>query len=203
MILGITASAVEVAPPPPSLFAWNPSDKSSGVDLSNSNKTATKNAVNNFTWRMVRSVTSRASGLYYFEVTYDAGGDGIIGLAASGANLENFPGSDAFGMGYRPPVPNWFGTVAGTNGFPAIGDVTCFAADLNNRRLWTRQKGGNWNGSASNSPVSNVGGAAFNANMTGSVFIALGVQVNGQQWTLNTGQDPFAFSVPSGYSAWG
>jgi hypothetical protein len=70
------------------LTTWNPSDKGSGITLSNGNKTATGSS-GNF---KVRGTTSHVStGKYYFELNTISivGGQGFFGLGNSGLNLTD------------------------------------------------------------------------------------------------------------------
>ena len=181
--------------------ALNPLDTSPDITLSNSNRTATSTFSQ---WRSSRSITAHSAGRYYLEWTYNGGGDGILGFMDSAASLASYVGSSADSCGYRAVYMAWYGTAAGgLASAPVAGDIICVSINLNTRKFWVRLNGGYWNGSAGNDPVTGVGGASLGTSMTAAVYAAISVQIVGQQWTLNSGQVPFAQAMPSSDVAWG
>lgn len=80
---------------------WNPADKSSLIDLSNGDLTATRGGTSGSD-RMARAVVSKSSGKWALPILITTSGGGSIdlGIATSAANLGSYVGSDANGYGY-------------------------------------------------------------------------------------------------------
>jgi hypothetical protein len=83
---------------------WNSADKSGDITLSGSDLIATR-ATGTASYVGVRSVSSKSSGKYYFEieVTYvGSGGNEGFGVANGTASLTNYPGGDLNSIGEFP-----------------------------------------------------------------------------------------------------
>jgi hypothetical protein len=183
----------------------DPSNKSASVTLSNTNSTATFGSGQS----MVIGNTGVNSGKYYFEVTFTSGtnsGNAAVGLVPKTETLTAQ-------IGYNDPSANYSvgcfqnsgniykngGTSAGSaSAFNTAGNVVQVAYDAGNRLVWFAVNGGNWNGSAANSPATGVGGIAVGG--TAAMFPAIGTD-SASVWTSNF-NTAFAYSIPSGFSAW-
>lgn len=170
----------------PSFTTLNPADKGSAVTLSNGNLTATFAVSSNI---MVRAVQSKSVGKFYWEVTAGAIPNVIVGIAKSGATLNNYLGQDANGWGYygfngnmtNNAVSSAYGATYTT------GDVIGVALDCDNGTL-TFYKNGVSQGQA----FSSLSGTFFPA-VSGSTGAA-------ESCTINFGATAFAFTPPTGFT---
>src|SRR6266478_3659867 len=122
---------------PTAVFAtWNPTDKSTSLDLSNGNLTW---SVNTSGERYVRSTASRSSGKIYWEIHIDADSGFAQG---SGIANASFPLDGTFiGGGNSVGVYSdgeIFGVSGGNVGAYASGDTLCFAIDIIANLFWVR-----------------------------------------------------------------
>jgi hypothetical protein len=182
---------------------WNPSDKTSGVTLSNGNLTAA--AVLGGGEEGVRGTLSHSSGKYYFEVTdtLDTFGHSYIGVANSSSNLSSVPFGygDSNGAGYYAANGVLYANTGSTSiagSFYTTGNVISIAVDVTNHLIYWA-KNGTWQNSAN--PGLGTGGADYIT--TSPVFPAYSLSALSSTVTLNTGATAFAYSIPSGFSAWG
>jgi hypothetical protein len=168
----------------PSVATWSASDKGSNVSLSGSNLIATFTAASNV---MVRATESRSAGKFYWEVTVTASAV-LVGIAKSGATLNNFLGQDANGWAYQPSTGNKItGNVSSSYGASyTTGDVIGVALDCNAGTLTFYKNG-----------VSQ--GTAF-TGLSGTFFPAVSGNTSSTGTaTVNFGATPFAFTPPTGY----
>jgi hypothetical protein len=179
-----------------------------GPDLTVSGLTVSNSTSNP---ESVRSTIAR-SGKVCFEVTFTktAGGQFGIGISNNPGALMNFPGADAYSLGY------WSGTQTLTFGngsgpfLPGAGngDVWDLCEDSANESIWVRDNGGNWNANASANPATNTGGSAGTVSpLSGRVFklpvyAFVAVTGAGNSATVNFGASSFVYALPSGFSAW-
>jgi hypothetical protein len=184
--------------------AWNPSDKSTGVTLSNSNKTATLNTSG---WHGVRDSVGKASGKWYWEVavnTVDANRDQFNGIATSGETLD--PSSGNFADVTTNTAYMYYGydgnkTAGGSvttsygNTYTA-GDVIQVALDMDNGKIWFG-KNGTWQNSGNPTAGTN---AAF-TGISGTFYPFFGANSGTQGVTANFGGSPFNYSAPDGFTA--
>jgi hypothetical protein len=189
----------------PAFSSWNPADKAT-VTLTNSNLTAT---CTSSAPSGVRSVASKTSGKYYFEITTGAT------WAGSGSSLGLATASFAFGAGNQSGfagVVRAIGSnggiyIDGTHSGVSLGVITssqliCFAVDLSAGLFWARSgAAGNWNNNASNNPATGVGGLSLGAMSGSALFVAFGSQSNNDVCTANLGASAFSGAVPSGFTA--
>lgn len=184
----------------PSAAYWNPADADPNIVLTNSDHTAESSA----NPANVRSVTSHASGTYYFEIVADktGGGDFSIGLA-NGSYLLNtsFLGENTDGLGYYSDDGNFYENSIGTayGGIVSFGEtkVFGFAMDLTNKLAYVYIDGVVQN---SGDPVGGTGGYAF--SLSGPFFVAANPNP-GCAMTLRTALADFSYTPPTGYQAWG
>lgn len=177
----------------------NPADKSSQITLSGGNLIATKNTA--FSYASARSIASATTGKYYLECTRTTAPGSVVGIGAanSTASLANYLGVDNDSISALSTLPNLTANNANVGAYGAtwntIGAGVDVAIDVTNRKIWVRNRGGNWNNDviANQNPATNTGGVAFPANMaSGAVFIGV---------TVFDGAAPDAISVNFGASA--
>ena len=183
---------------------WNPSDKTSNVTLSNGNLTATSVVVS--AQQAVRGTLSNSSGKYYFEVTdtTDTVSYSFIGVANSNSSLslDTAGVSDSNGAGYWAHDGTLYADTNSTRisgSTYATGDVISIAVDVTNHLIYWA-KNGTWQNSAN--PGLGTGGADYITTLPVFPYYMLFVP-NSTVVTLNTGATAFAYSIPSGFSAWG
>ena len=207
--LGVTyVSESGAVVPPITPVTWD-SATSSNVTLSGGNLVATNTTGGSNICGARVPGSFKSSGKYYFEATITTfiGGSGNgVGIAlasvnygdmsivASGYNMVRFSNGTTYANG----------SLTGTGlGARSAGDVIGVAIDLDNRQSWFRvAPSGNWNGSGTANPATNVGGIAIPAgamcpfcNFGGSGSAANNVT------TANFGASAFSGAVPSGFTA--
>jgi len=183
--------------------AWNPSDKSASLTLSNGNLTATQTVSGSF--HSVRSVTGHSSGKWYFEVkitTPGTGPDGLVGIALSTMALSNYyigQGSDGNGVdvvgAYYVNGGNQSGSSAASYG---VNDIVMVAADITAGKIWFG-KNGSWVGAQDPAAGLNAVGTGVSAGTWHAAVSPYANSANAS-YTINS---PFTYTPPSGFSGWG
>lgn len=161
---------------------WNPSDKGSGITLSNGNLTSSGQP-------MVRATDSRSSGKWYWEVTVVASANSAIGVASAAANLLNYTGGDSHGWGYYCNGGVLHGGITGTQAAYAAGAIIGIALDMDALTVQFYK-----DGTATGALIAGLEATMFPANGSGG-----GTDI----FTANFGATSFAYAPPSGYSAYG
>jgi hypothetical protein len=201
---GVDIGAFEVS----STTTWNSSDKANNITLSNGDLTF---ALGSNAYDGVRSVASASAGKKYWELTANTIVSSPLyileGIANSSVPVNGgstyYLGYDSAGIGWQGNGEVWTkrGIVATVQGW-AQGDTLCFALDLDNKRIWFRTNGGNWNNNPASDPATNTGGIDISTLDSGPYF-AFGQGASGRDTlTANFGGSPYAHSVPSGFSNW-
>lgn len=204
--------AAAVAPPVLSYPTWSTAaaDKDTGIVLSNGNLTvgSTVSSAGG-----VRATAGGASGgKYYYEVSFVAGtagsntGCGIIPAANSITNWAAAGTGGLINLNFSSGQIYYSGSSTGiTLGSLFASHTICNAIDLVNNRFWARIDGGNWNGSGTADPATNVGGINISSIFSGiAAYPAASMQAAVSPCsTANFGASSFAFSKPSGFSSFG
>jgi hypothetical protein len=145
--------------------AWDAADLV-GLTLTSSDRTASSPVVP----AAVRTTQGRAlgtAGKYYGEfVPIISSGAPNIGIKLSTATINNTTSSF-----YMDGDGDLFisGTTTGVNiGTPTSSQHIGMAIDMGAKRAWMRLPGGNWNGSATADPTTNVGGIDISALTVGT-----------------------------------
>lgn len=186
---------------------WNPADET-GVTLSDSNHIATNTAGGNFGVRGAPTSHGTSDpGKFYLEFSTIAFPSG-----AGGSSLGFTNPSAALGAGSDIGVTHAgdvYGTVAHTQGNIGVPpwSIIGFAVDTINFMLWATLDGVTWFG-RTGLGTPNPATATAGADLTGytspllphiwfsNVFGGTGT------CTINAGDRPFSFAIPSGFAAW-
>ena len=175
---------------------WNPSDKGALITLSEGNLTATCSGV----WDSVRSIASRTSGKFYFEITINDYQYTMSGVATSGASMSNYLGSDSYGLGFMSASSTFYvGNTFTANGKTAVllenDDVVCIALDIDAGKLWYG-KNGAWIGSGD--PAA---GTDWTFSFEGGTELFAAFSAEAANGTANFGDSAFSYTVPSGFES--
>ena len=170
----------------PQYTAWNPSDKGTGITLSNGNRTAVASAQ-----CIVRSVLSKSSGKWYWELTIDDANYSCPGISDGSADLNLRPGFDAFSWAYQYNTGNKVnnGSATAYGAAYTLNDVLGFKLDADAGTVEILLN------NASQGTITLTGLTRPYYAMWGSVN-ALGGGA-----TANFGSVAFAYSVPAGYNS--
>lgn len=175
---------------------WNPHDKAAGITLSNGNLTATRAGSS---WNAVRSVESRSSGKWYWEVKIDVANDAnnMVGIGTSSETLT-YPGKTAEGYGYYGGNGQKYTSGAGIayGSTYTANDVIGTALDLDNGKIWW-SKNGVWQ--ASGVPASGTNPAY--TGVVGTFFAMTAMNVTGSKHTANFGAFSFTYTPPTGFKS--
>jgi hypothetical protein len=177
------------------------SNKYSGLSLSNGNLTATTDGAYNY--ESVRATNYKSSGKFYFEVTATSLAYLFIGICNatySNTTLGNHPGVDTNGYGYWSYGYYYYNNSSIGTVPPSYvsGDKIMVAYDMTAGYIWWG-KNGTW---------TNSGNPATGANpiftgLTGNMYPCISNYASavGYNATINFGNTAFAYTVPSGFSA--
>jgi hypothetical protein len=190
---GIHASASQAAPAV--IYATlNPNDKGTTVALSNGNLTDVSSVGSG-----VRGTLGKSSGKWYYEMTIQAlaGGQAPLAGVAGGSNTLQMGWYGTTDYLYWPSssgeLISGYGNrvIYGANA--AAGDVVGVAVDLDNRQMTFYQNG-----------VSLGVGYSSATLPAGTYSPFVSDPYNGSSsttLTVNFGQSPFKYSVPTGFNA--
>ena len=191
---GIQPSTTPVASPV-TYATLNPGDMGSTTVLSNGNLTDVSSLASG-----VRGTLGKSSGKWYYEMTVNSMENATfspaLGIATSTTPLSG--GAWVSGPGEYIYYGTWNGElISGNNSRAAYGsnfyagDVIGVAVDLDNHLVTFYRNGTSQ-------------GVAFSSLPTATYFPFVsdaGDSTYSSQETLNFGQNPFKYSVPSGYNA--
>jgi hypothetical protein len=199
------ATATIAASGAPTFTAWNPSDKSAAISLSNSNRTTS--AAPNWDGYGIRSVTSHTSGKRIFELVTT--GYTYQGIAPASTTLSYPGGGTSTGAIISYPNDIYFTTVSGvqSNLYTATPvrtepGTTTYAFDFDADLMWIAFNGGDWNNNPSADPATGTGGVSIASVTNSTWFIYCGFGDAGTS-VLNAGHAAFAKTTPAGFTAWG
>jgi hypothetical protein len=208
--LPVTFETIGIVAPPITPTALNPSDKDSHITLSGNNLTAAGTAG----WTgLVRAVSGKTSGKYYWEATFNAAAaQSGVGVALSTLPVATTTFSNV-STGKCGLVQNATVFVDGASTFSidgvggssivfgaiASGTVICVAVDLDVKEVWYRLgAAGNWNNSAARNPATGVGGANIPTVTTAYPTLCFG---GADSITANFGATAFVGTVPAGFTS--
>jgi len=190
---------------------WNPADTGANITFSNGNLTASK-ASGNSSWTTVRGTASNNSGKKYFEITATTGTQYFeFGAAAAGGSLADHLGAlgvTSFGEDVRSGIEQQETTFApaglGLGVWPGFtsGQTVGFAVDLDGGKVWVAPNGTyTWYNAASDPAAGTIQPWNFTANT--ALFPGCSLFGSDSVAATLTTTAPFAFTVPTGFSAWG
>lgn len=199
----LTAVAALHVVPPPSGTTLDPATKTSNATLSNGNLTSTSTG----SAAHAKSTTSHDSGHYYLEVTTGTASSGSVGLGLANSTyaigFSPYLGDDGNSIGYWNDgkivhvnnsydvgvIPSW-----------TSGDNVGFDIDLDVGQFRARVNGGTWSSWYSIGNLARQLGGAWIAT---DVWFVVDLYAGGEDATVNFGASSFAYTAPTGASAWG
>jgi hypothetical protein len=205
------SDTVTVDAVPLTYSAWNPSDKSGSIDLSDSNRRASRNTSTPSANAMVRSVTSKNSGKWYVEeyMQYSPNFD-CWGVAQSSTPLgpTSAPGIDANSWAvYSDTGEKYHNNILTTYGLPTkVGTQrrVMRAIDLDNGRMKFGSEitpgGGVYWGDGAGGGTTDFDAApwAF-TNLNGDIFLALSLHSSVEGSGTPFGSARTTYFDPAGY----
>jgi hypothetical protein len=172
--------------PPASGTTWNPADKAANVTLAGGNLQA-GHQIGDFAFGNARATTSKTTGKWYFEFTVAGTPINLgIGLANATSSLTAYLGSDGNSQG-------WYNSGFGGSASFTGGDVLGVAFDADNDLVWYAK-----NNTFTGNPTAGTGGTAIGL---ATFFPAFSSQDPADTGTANFGGTAFAYTPPSGFSA--
>jgi hypothetical protein len=183
---------------------WNASDKGARVTLSGTPAlTATGNG-GDFGSDSVRSVASKSSGKFYYEVTVGgAVGSGGPGCANGSADVTSNGGADtnsAIWLRFGDLFYNGGNLFSNAAMAYSTGHVLAIAVDIDNGRIWCKNltTATDWNNNGSADPATNTGGGNIGA-MSNPVFAYCSCHHDADSFTANFGDSAYTGTPPSGF----
>jgi hypothetical protein len=165
----------------------NPLDKSASVVLSKGNLNGSHSGASWITMRS--SIPFPETGKWYVEAQLITSvGNGMVGLGTASAGLGNYAGADAFGWSYSAGTGQKFTSGAGAayGATYATTDIIGVAFDASAGTLTFYKN--------------NVSqGVAYSGLSSGPYFLM--PSANQNEWEVNFGQRPFAYTPPTGFKS--
>jgi len=158
-----------------------------------------------------RSLSYRATGSYYFEVSVHnyVGDDSAIGLIKRGGvyNDMHYGNAEAIAFFFHDGSIWNSDTEVKKLGEVPKGSRVDVAVDLDLQQLWLRINDGSWQGMGDDAdPETGVGGFSFASfQKEGAAIMALYAGPNtgkGDALTLNAGSQEFSGYEPAGFEGW-
>jgi len=188
---------------------FSSNDKGANITISGAhNKLATMGAP---VWNSSRGATARVSGKYYFEMefTHGFGGGLIVALTGPGTTLTDFIGASSLGSAFAVYNNNTFGSYglisyggATFTNTPVTGNKVMFAIDLGAGKGWCKlSTDSGWAGAGAD-PATGAN-PMFTWGQTAVWFPGASINSSTNSVTLNTGQQAFTNTPPSGFNPWG
>ncbi|MGY4499171.1 hypothetical protein ACVWYH_003102 [Bradyrhizobium sp. GM24.11] len=159
----------------------------------------------------VLTTSGKASGMFYFEMTYTTQTTGAnvgLGIGTTASTYANMGGSATVGAECYMGSGNLYanGSFSGKSIAGRVsGDVVGVAVDLGNLRVWFKKVSGtpgNWNNDGTADPATNTGGITIPSG-TYIPFVTYGGSsgLSGGVFTANFGASPFTGALPSGFTS--
>jgi hypothetical protein len=191
---------------------WSTTDKTSGLTLSNANRTVTHIAGGN-TVEGIRSIASTAANqkVYLEHVVGAVTTNWSFGFAVIGANLANGNNLDSISpslaVGFSTSNGVYKDADNGVGAFVAVaaliaGDRLGIAFNTQTLLIWGRKNGGLWMPAIGGAQDPAAGTGGLGVVMTGSPYFAwCGMDANnGDNWTTNFASSDWVDAAPSGYT---
>ena len=160
------------------------------------------------TWQSIQGTLAFSSGKFYYEATVlatDSTANIIVGAGTNQVGKAgltgSFPGNNAYSWGVQfggttYKINNGTFTNIGTSYSFTTGDVLQVAVDVTNGNFWVG-KNNTWLVSGNPS----TGANPLFTNVTGAVTAQVALYDSNNQLACNFGQQPFAYTPPTGFNA--
>lgn len=177
---------------------WDPATKNADIALSGTDNSVMTGTVSG--WKSVRGILGNSSGLLYFELVTAAPAEvQMAGFSDATPNLNGYGGSDAHGWTTYSGSGNKYHSAVNSACLPvwgaSAGNVVQIAINFSTGSVWFGLNG-TWVGD----PVAGTG-AAY-TGLTGTLYPCGSSNTVGASLQLNVLASEFAYTPPSGYSAW-
>ena len=190
----ITAASVTYA-------TWNPSDKTSGIDLTGSNLIATHRVGVGYNGEGVRATVGKSSGKYFarFLTNIGVGSEYSIGVCGLAEPLSDYGGSSTISIGlYMDGTVYYNAALVTTIQATSSGQIVDMALNLDDDLIFFRTALGNWNNNPLADPVTGVGGIAL--GVAGTVYPYVSMFYDTEYCQAYFDPAGWGVSPPSGYS---
>lgn len=197
----------------PTSGAWNSADETNANYVISNNDLTASTGGGAGSDGGVRALTSHASGSgkWYFELACgafsNAVGSQLIGITTLARSLATLGASTSSSFSITAASDIFYNAGFIDTISPIANNTACWAIDMVNLRAWVRRNAGNWNNNASNDPATNVGGiniaSIFTANAAYPFYCATDNVTSTVTANFLGTTTAFAFTMPSGFSAWG
>ena len=186
---------------------WDPAKKHADITLSGGNLIATQTTTGNF--RNVKSVAGSLTGKRYFECRLNAATTPayvvVVGLGTVAASLSSAissQGGSSYSCGLYADGNALNGPSGGvgtdTGKAIGVGEWAGLAVDFTAEKAWVRDATG-WAGD----PVAGTGNSFSFATIGLTLYAMVGGYTTGDEIEANFGASSFAYTIPSGFIAWG
>jgi hypothetical protein len=188
---------------PTNTHAWNPSDKSANLVLSDSNHAATNTTTGSNSG--TRASTSHATGKWYLEFSNNvaSGFHSRRGFATAAQDLTDYSTAHMFGV-----TEGGGGDSAGSSISAVEGEIVQIAIDIDAGRYWFKKVGdANWVGSGGSPVAVGTSGCDYTSIIAAATaiypaFVTFANSGHLGATTINLGDRTFAETPPVGYTAW-
>ena len=186
-----TAAYSDVEYAPPVVAGWDATAK--GAQWRVSQLSYLASYPQHGAWQSVRAITTRNSGVRYFEITMPSAmyaGGTVVGVLDAAHSLNTLVGAAAGGWGYISDARK-----ANAGAYPAYGaayganDVIGVLVDFTAGSITFIKNG-----------VSQ--GVAYATGVAGNLYPAISNYIGYGAVSLNMGREPFTYTLPSGAVAW-
>ena len=194
---------------PPTPDAWDLNALRGDAVLSNNDKTSTINTAAGAVRSTKRYLNGTDTNKLYVEFVNIGSGGTLVatnGLSPDTATDYLNSWTDAIDVQSANGNVQLNGNLGTASiGAFTFGDVVCMAWDMQNKRVWFRKNGGNWNGDAAANPATNTNGADVSAAPNTYYYLWQRNGFSGSSGhggTIRTTLADLGYAVPSGFTSW-
>lgn len=199
----VSAGVGPIDPASVSYSAWNPADKTAGIDLTGSNLIATHSVGSGYSGQGVRATIGKSTGKYFSRhlVTAVVTTEYSLGVCTAAHDISDYGGvSTASNVFYLNGDVWTNGALVTSIASASTGDVVDMAVDLDNGLIWFRTNLGNWNNNGSADPATGTGGISL--GVTGTVYPCASMFYETEVCQAYFDPAGWGVSPPSGFSPW-
>ena len=191
----VTSDFAEAVP-----AGWSSVDKSSGITLSNGDKTATVNVAAVHGVHSTKSQWGGTAGRYYAEILCNTAISKLGLQLAAASEITTSP--NGFTVASSGNIFDQGGQVVGNIGTAlAPGDVLGIAWDSGTQTAWFRKNQEPWNNNASANPATGANGLSSGLGAAATCLWFQGTALN-VSVTLRTELAEFTQGIPYSFSSW-